>query len=267
MDWVLDGTHPAEPGLGLDLAVREVVSEDFERSAVDEELYLALHEHDFAGPAWDEFAETLIRHGASVLTGWSRSGWIFKALRDHGVRLTPPATQLERQRLGSEGRFRQELVRASVASALIKVQRELRAGSGWNPDRGRSLSSYFVGACVLALGNEFRKWRRRDHFRYPRDGDLDPFELADCGYGEFCLLAPFPDPEATAITNAMLREELSGLTELERAIVWAKVNGYTAAEIAELYPDITRKAIEYRWGRLKQEHQWVDRLSTTRRLS
>ncbi len=93
----------------------ETVTEDLERSAADGELYLVLNAIGFSGPEWELFAETLVRHGASVLTGWSRNGWIFKALRDHNVRLTPPVRQNERRRLATEGDFRSELIRPAVA--------------------------------------------------------------------------------------------------------------------------------------------------------
>ncbi|PXX59801.1 hypothetical protein DFR70_111185 [Nocardia tenerifensis] len=252
VDYVLDAT---------------TVVETRECSSADGELFAALEEFGFTGPTWDLFATALIRQGAAALIAWSYTGWIFKVLRDNDVRLAPPPTQKERHRLATEDAHRADLIRPAVASALVKVQRELQEGTGWKTDGGMSLTTYFVGACVLAFGNEFRKHRRRDRFFAAGHADCKPDELADDGFGKFLCVTPFPDPEATAINNAVIRDALHGMSTLERTIIWAKASGYTAAEIAELHPETTKKAIEQRWARLKEKHEWVDRLTVTRRKS
>ncbi|KIA61372.1 RNA polymerase sigma factor [Nocardia vulneris] len=256
VDYVLDST-----------AIVPTPDETRERLNADDELLAALEKFRFTGPAWDLFADSLIRYSAATLDAWSQYGRVFQVLRDHGVRLMPPATQRERRRLAGEPTYRAELVRPAIAAALVKVQRALQAGTGWKPDGGMSLTTYFVGACVFAFANEFRKLRRRDQFLSTGHADFDPDELADDGFGTFLCATPYPDPETTAINNATIRNALHGMSELERAIVWGKVSGYTAAEIAELNPGTTKKAIEQRWARLKEKYEWIDRVTVTRRMS
>ncbi|WP_280445526.1 hypothetical protein [Nocardia brasiliensis] len=270
VDFVLDqrgddcGSHkfPLHAHIAVNVFISTVLAEGLDKADLtsDLELYLALAKFGFAGPAWDEvIAEPLTRHGAAVLTAWSRSGWIFKVLQDKDVRLTPPASDIERRRLAGDVGMQQELVRPAVAAALVKFQRELQSRSGWTPTGGLSMSAYFIGSCVFAFGNEFRKWRRRDR-GLPSSGQQSISDLANFEFGD-SWSSMFTDPEAAAVASGMIRDAFSPLAPEDRIIVLAKAWGYTAIEIVELYPDLTKKAVEQRWARLKGKHAWINRLS------
>lgn len=139
-----------------------------------------------------------------------------------------------------------ELAMITVAVALPKFREKALLGQGWIPEGGARITTYFAGACVFAFPNEMRrhraeqtKWFRQDNAGVLVDLDRDEIN----------------DPAVLATGNARVVADLARVSERERRILAATIDGYTQAEIAELYGDRSSRAVEgalYRWRKAEQ---------------
>lgn len=143
----------------------------------DVELFLRVTEAGFTGPAVELFAAALVVRCRPILNGWLRNGRIFKECAGEGRPLE--VTYRDREDLRLRRDDRDELTDETIAHALVAFLVDARRGTGWSPDGGRSITSYFVTACVLRFPGVFRRWsseRRRQpaHRHY----GLDPATAA-----------------------------------------------------------------------------------------
>jgi len=83
---------------------------------------------------------------------------------------------------------REELALASIARAEPRFKASLKAGH-WDPEKGRGLKSYFIGACAQAFWSEYKLWSARRRRLRLAIASLDKYrpapiydELADEGY-------------------------------------------------------------------------------------
>ncbi|MBD0323500.1 MAG: sigma-70 family RNA polymerase sigma factor [Aldersonia sp.] len=221
--------------------------------AADAELYELVSTAGFTGQAWELLADKLARHGLVVVDAWLGSGRIFAEAVRKGMPLTPTAA--ESAAVGAPPLLH-ELANATVAEAIVAFRRAGMAGSGWHPDAGASLHTYFVTGCVHAFVKEFRRWQRAGGASGPAlVGDVDGFvERNGRHRGE--------DDVATRVADLdVVRRHLGALEERDRYIVYGKAIGYTNAEIATLFGESSAKAVERRWSRLMERVDWIRRLS------
>jgi hypothetical protein len=111
----------------------------------------------FSGPRYEAFIEDLYRYAWPVLLGMIRTGKIIsiETAIPHG---TISADDL--QVLHDSAAEREELALASIARAEPRFKASLKAGH-WDPERGRGLKSYFIGACAQAFWPEYKLWSAR----------------------------------------------------------------------------------------------------------
>ena len=148
-----------EPSPTFAAAIEDMLS-DARRHGSDRAIYLMLRECGFCASYWDLLAEQLARYGFRILLGWLRTGKIVQkcVTQGHGSpRL--PSWLMSDEREAQE--VRQELVWETLANGLVIFRGNLEAGR-WDPEAGRSLATYFVGACVYAFPNVLRRWRNGD---------------------------------------------------------------------------------------------------------
>lgn len=226
-----------------------------DRGVVERELFEALRAADFRGRSWDLFADSLVRHGLVVIDAWVGSGNIFIEAANKGMPLAP--TDTERLLVGQ--RDREHLVNGAVAEAVRKFREDARNGSGWRPDGGVTLATYFVTGCVIAFVAEFRRWRRADPGTVPVP-DAAEFDALVVGHAEYHS----EDPASRVADRDALRRQLEKLTERDRRIVWAKSEGYSNDEIADLFAERSGKAVERRWSRIRANEPWVARMGRVR---
>lgn len=127
--------------------------------AVVERVRLA----DFRGPAYEGLIADLYRYAWPVMLDAIRTGGIVSIQTALPKRTIPSD---ERQLLHDSSAEREELALASISRATPKFIEALRAGR-WDPAKGRSLKSYFIGACAYAFWHEYDLWsnQRRRHLR------------------------------------------------------------------------------------------------------
>ena len=104
------------------------------------------------------------------------------------------------------------------------------------------MTTYFMGACVYAFPNELRRhrvqqarWRQQDR-RGAHAFDLERW--------------PVNDTATLATGRLRVLDDLKQLPEREQSIVAATLDGYTQAEMVEMFDETSIRAIEavlYRW--------------------
>lgn len=205
---------------------------DLARMEADVEIMLRLSVEGFDGSAWQEVAQALVQYGWAVMGAWISTGTVFRHCRAKGLggpELTAPVDGISRVDA-------KELADDVVAEAIVNFQGVLASGR-WDPKKGASLSTYFVGNCLLRFANRYRQWRR-EHGRFVLDGSVaegandDPLQIVIEAERSAEVLAPETDP-----TN--------------REIVQLVADDYAIDEIAELL-GLSSKQVESRLYRTRR---------------
>lgn len=181
----------------------------------DRQLYEELRRAEFRGPRYEVFAQELWTYGIRTLTAWMRTGSI--AHHCHRYNVAFDASETERSILARTSEVREALAVDSIAKAAPRfVERALHGGE-WNPDKGASMFTFFVGGCVMAFGDVFKAWsrKRRREVAAMASGLLDASDFSTMHPGQLSL---FDDPAETVTSRDTLRRILSEATPEAAAI-------------------------------------------------
>ena len=129
------------------------VAEIEARLAGDIDLVTRLMFSGYEGQDWDEAANWLARYGLRVMTAWILDGTVVRVCREKGL-AAPWNSRCHDQNEA------ESLAADVVSNALIKFRDNVLKPDIWRPDRGASLSSFFVGQCLIRWGNVYRQWYR-----------------------------------------------------------------------------------------------------------
>jgi DNA-directed RNA polymerase specialized sigma24 family protein len=138
-----------------------------DRLAGDSELEKTLRIKGFQGPEYDYFQEVLAAYGLAVIRGWTRSGLISGKCRDKGVAVSDVPGQLRRDLDEVDS-----LAGETVARALTAFRDKVLLCGKWDPAKGASLRTYFVGQCLFQFPNQLRNWIKI-HEQDTRQDSLD----------------------------------------------------------------------------------------------
>jgi len=225
-------------------AATQEARERLERRLADRQLVEQLRQGNFSGQQYDYFANDLCRYGLSVMRGWLRTGHIFSLLRERGIDVQASVEELEELALDRE--VREEIITMTVPVALDKFHEQALVQGGWDPAKGASITTYFMGACVLTFANIYRS-HRRQRGRWKRQDDSEAVI--------YDLQRRFDDTEAGVVGAAVLRERLATYSDRERRIIAATLIGHSQEEIVEMYAETSVRAVEgvlHRWRTREQ---------------
>lgn len=203
----------------------------------DRDLLDRLMWGSYAGPDYERFADRLVRYGYAVIHAWCLKGLIFIRCADKGW-------TLPRARITADDAA--ELAAETVTIALVKFRETVLIPRKWDPAKGASLNTFFVGQCLLRFLNVYRRWHRETQpLPLAEDPDTDPsFERADHDLSV--------DPEHRCLLRVEAHDALHAIEdELDRAIAVFKAEGRTNAEIAELC-QVSLSVVKTRYHRLQQ---------------
>lgn len=227
---------------------------DPDRHAVEHELFELVRKTGFEGRAWDLLADNLVRHGLAVLGPWIRSGWIFAVAAHKGMPLRPSPQELDLVAT----RLAEDFLQETVTTALERFRRRAIEGDGWSADGGTSLATYFIGGCVLAFIEQFRRSRRSgDLYQFHA---VFPLSIAPDGTELSARWPAADDVAGTVVDRLAFRSRLAALADRDRGLVWGKAMGLRGEEIRCLFDFPSVKAVEQRWARLKRDNGWMDGL-------
>ncbi len=217
------------------------------RLEADQMLMLRLSVEGFGGDTWDLVATGLVEYGYAVMRAWISSGLVFLKCRERGISLSSPTD------IRPSPDDVADIAEDVVADAIINFRdRVLRAGR-WDPARGASLTTYFVGNCLIQFPNEHRRWYRRTSRDRAHAQGLDALSplAAARAFGR-----PDDVPSHLEATDTFRRILSAAGDETNRVIVQLTAAGYGVDEISEI-TQLTYKQVESRLGRLRTKAKEV----------
>lgn len=175
----------------------------------------------FEGPLWDALIEELTKYAWPRLHGLIYKGTIGQvSTGSPHPALSPELHQLLRQSVD----HRDELVVEALLRAPEKFREHLRAGR-WDPEKGKSLPSYYLGSVAAAFWARYQSWERR--LRAERKALA---AIAQTLPAETDLAGP--DLDLRMSQQAALLEILTDADPWQRAIAGRILAGHTQVEIA-----------------------------------
>jgi DNA-directed RNA polymerase specialized sigma24 family protein len=212
-------------------SVESKTAEHLERLEDDQEIVARLRREGFVGPVWNKLSRALVEYAYPCVRGWVVSGQIIKVCQDKRI-------PLRRGILGQmENEDAEELTQAIVAEGILKFQK-LLCEDRWSPSRGASLTTYFVGQCVICFPNQYRAW-----LSSKRPPWWEPLpESDDQDFRRDCMPDP-TDPARAAENKIHLQEVAKHIDPLTLHAIVLQDMGFRVAEIADEL-NKTPKAIE-----------------------
>jgi DNA-directed RNA polymerase specialized sigma24 family protein len=129
-------------------------SDYLRRLEVDASIVNELRGEGFEGPKYEYFANELAKYGIAVIRAWVRQGVIFAKVRSKGFGgLAEAPRQILRDKDTAE-----ELALLCVADALRTFRIYVLLPNKWDPKKGASIRTYFIGQCLIRFPNIYRKW-------------------------------------------------------------------------------------------------------------
>jgi DNA-directed RNA polymerase specialized sigma24 family protein len=209
-----------------------------ERACSDADWLGRLRRQGCEGHGYDLIKQGLTSYALPVVNAFVRDRTIYVLTARRGRPVQCP--EWVKCRLSADKDDRSELVAEVLVDALRLFRRDGLMGGRWDPRRGASLPTYFVGSAVSVFPNTFRRWMREFTLGHGHEvvGEVD----ADAR-------AP-DDPEAIACANDLLRRVLATMDSgpLHDTII-ALIRDTPCAEVAARY-GISEAALKqklYRW--------------------
>lgn len=124
----------------------------------DQELVEGLRVNGFQGRGYDLFREQLVTYGLAVLPSLIKTGKMQRLCSAKGrpVGAVPPSA-------GPQDYY--DLAVDAAMDGAVLFHRAALVGGTWSPDRGASLLTYYIGACIQVYPTVYRRWFRT-HMRW-----------------------------------------------------------------------------------------------------
>lgn len=220
----------------LDNERARLAAESLERRQADLELRNDLALAGFRGPGWDSYAWELACYGYAVMMAWLTTGEIFHQCKARGCSLGSPPVEWTVD-------DRAELANETVALAVSTFKQQALIEGRWTFDGGATLKTYFIGTCVFAFPNLYRKWSTE------RAALQSKISIE---YGTVDWSGLSQDPSEMAIARLHIWEGFDSISdERTKSVIILQTMGYTYAEIGEIL-QITSRAVE---GLIRRQHQ------------
>jgi DNA-directed RNA polymerase specialized sigma24 family protein len=230
-------------------------AENLARRGKDLEKLNDLALQDYTGPEYEIFAGELAAYAYPVLLAWLRRAVIFKYCADKGRTVRP--TDADRDVLAGSFEERLQLALETVAEALTFFRSYVLRGRHWSYDGGASVTTYFIGSCLFAFPNVFRRWQSEQ--RRWRQGLA--VEMLNCPEGRGRTLADQQggDPADVVVGRVAVLDALNAMPSGTRDAAALIIDGQSFAEAAE-HLGTTDRGIEgrlYRYRTARGQHGWA----------
>lgn len=204
--------------------------ERLDRMLGDEELLQRLQWSGYADAVWSPVAAEFARYGLGVISGWVRSGLIFTRVWEK--------TRNELRR--PDGPFDDDAVNTlttdTVVAALGTFLETVLKTNRWDPRRGASLKTFFIGQCCFRFSNAYRSWYRSQN-RLRRVELVEPHRLQPT--------TAQPAVDHAVLTSAAAHDALKLLsTDVAKDVARLTAVGYSQSEIADQLGLQDEKAVE-----------------------
>lgn len=221
-------------------ADRDRREERLQRLEGDRDLAETLRAANFAGRDYDTFANEIAKYGLAVIRGWIYKGMIRAKVQEKWGLLEPeprPGAMIE----DADG-----LADETVVHALNAFRDTVLIPGKWDPQRGASLRTFFVGQCLLQFSNVYKSWCREQRRNYAQPVDLDLVEDGIMGRQP-------PEADERAIITDQLRHAFGKIAdERSRTVFYLNALGHSHRDIATKL-SMTEKAVESVMGRVRRQ--------------
>ncbi len=226
-------------------------SEQLDRLLGDSQLLLRLQLHGYADEEWQPVATEFARYGLGIISSWLWTGRIYaEVLYTTGTKLRPHEGGFAREEID-------DLATDTVVAALGRFLDVLKENR-WDPTKGASLKTYFIGQCKWQFLNVYKKWVRQHQRPSVVELATESWDVLEDGY---------VDQEAPADQRLLAREQrdetLAMLTTHTARQAFTLVEmGYSHEEVAEQIGVADVKAVENLLG---YQRRHVARLKAERK--
>ncbi len=209
----------------------QLLETNVDRLEADKKLVLGLALTGYIGAPWSLFANALAEYGFAVTRAWIADGSIFAQCAKKG-------RPVHRSIARVPGDEIIELATETVGKAVHQFREKVLIPGLWDPSRGASLRTFFIGQCILQFPDVYRGWEREQC--------LPPMSVV---FGDDLTSGSIPaPPEAQIDLSRWLARTSTSSPEFIRAAVAV---GYSHAEIAKML-DTTVAGVEARLYRFKK---------------
>jgi len=214
-------------------------SRSLERLNGDLEVINDLRIDGFLGARWEAFTHVLLGYSFQVLTTWIRRGVVFEKCIQKGIRHFSGTPKLHRFPYDEAEDLAQEVLR----EAIDHFREDVLVPGKWDPRKGASLKTYFIGQCLLRFPGCYARW----YSRYAKHSSAHRTGVVRLETSQI-------DPAALAIRRALIAHALHELDPETRAIVELRAQKFRLDEIAELM-ETSVPAIKSKLHRLRKRMQ------------
>jgi DNA-directed RNA polymerase specialized sigma24 family protein len=210
----------------------------------DKELVNRLMWRGYTGPEWRSFAAALAEYGFQVIRVWVLNGVIFRRCEQKGIAGLWPVPR--------DSDDSTELACETVSEGIRAFRKKVLIPGRWDPTRGATLKTFFIGQCLFQFPNVYRRWMRES-----QPVVVDQNSLAEELATARTLAAPVP-------MVAELRRALQRLSPDSPQAMEALVEmGYSQGEISELL-GTTLRAVESKLYRHRRRNADSERTISNR---
>ncbi|MFD8992248.1 hypothetical protein ACFVZ4_29905 [Streptomyces goshikiensis] len=202
------GESPEAPA-GQRTAVEPPKRGNPEKLEADRALYARLQQRGFTGSEMDLLREDLWLYGWKCLSAWTKDGTIIEKCGERDIIV--PSRWFEVETLRRRGDLRDEVVHTAVEHAVRTFTEGYLRDGRWNPDKGATMRTYFLGTCMYAFRDAFRDWSGR--YRRNLFSAADPLVQA-----ELYSLYGFGSHEDTTVFQETIKRIMENAGPEVRAI-------------------------------------------------
>lgn len=223
---------------------QQVMAHNLTQRQNDQRFLKLLADADFTGPRWEYFANELAAYAIPVMMAWTRTRKIASLCQAKGrpLRAIPDDWPAE-DRLG--------LTTLTVAKAINVFRDNVLRRERWDPTRGATLKTFFMGAVIQQFPNSYNSWYDEQLRTLTRPG-LRALEDTSA-ISALQDTRPGSDPADTAINRIHLLEVLREMPEDLAIASLLRLDGYklkdAAAAIGKTEDALSEQYRRFRNGR------------------
>ena len=214
------------------------LADSVDRLQGDVDLVTSLALAKYEGDLYDYFANELAKYGYAVLKSWIAKKFIFERCKQKGFGLYVLERDFTQQEI--EG-----LANYTVAMALKYFREKVLMKRRWDPTKGASLRTFFIGQCIFQFPNIYRD--------FLDDLDADWLHGFTDDVVEMDFHTEHTAPVDRRVVAAMVSSQaMAGITDPRvRKAMFMTADGYTQPDIARVL-GVSTKTVERMLARARE---------------
>lgn len=153
-------------------AGHQELADNVDRLQGDVDLVTSLALAGYEGELWEYFANELAKYGYAVIKSWVATKLIFERCKQKGFGLRVLDRDFTQDEIEALANF-------TVAKAHFYFRTKVLMMRRWDPTKGASLRTFFVGQCIYQFPNIYREWLEelKDDWGHAFTEDIDELDF------------------------------------------------------------------------------------------